>query len=281
MATMRKIIVILFFSFLLYGCETTDKDIQPDTERNVKQENSDLANELHLNSNGFYEYHSNTLNIQIQPVIKSKLKYWVSTIKVNKASQVKSEFAGGSFSSKKEETSEIAKKNKAVFAVNGGGIQFKSRSAVIRDGKVFRTGFAPLEIRKNGKLFIGDGRRTTEDMLEQGALHIFDFGPELLINGKVPSFKNQDWFTTVRAPRTAIGQRKPYEYIIITVDGRSSESNGMTFAELVKVFQSKGVTWAYNLDGGGSTTLYYLDNILNHPSDGEERQISDILYFTE
>jgi exopolysaccharide biosynthesis protein len=118
-------------------------------------------------------------------------------------------------------------------------------------------------------------------MLKQGVLHTFDFGPELLINGKVPSFKNQDWFTTVRAPRTAIGQRKPYEYIIITVDGRSSESSGMTFAELVKVFQSKGVKWAYNLDGGGSTTLYYLDNILNHPSDGEERPISDILYFTE
>lgn len=278
---MRKITILLFFSFLLYGCKATDEEIQPDTEKKVTHSNSDVATDSNENSNGFYDYHSDTLHIQIQPVIKPKLKYWVSTIKVNKASQVKSEFAGGSFSSKTEETSEIAKNNKAVFAVNGGGIQYKSRSTVIRNGKVYRSGFAPLEVRKNGTLFIGDGRRTTDDMLKQGVLHTFDFGPELLINGKVPSFKDQDWFTTVRAPRTAIGQRKPYEYIIITVDGRSSESSGMTFAELVKVFQSKGVKWAYNLDGGGSTTLYYLDNILNHPSDGEERPISDILYFTE
>ncbi|HIT70177.1 MAG TPA: phosphodiester glycosidase family protein, partial [Candidatus Aphodomonas merdavium] len=35
----------------------------------------------------------------------------------------------------------------------------------------------------------------------------------------------------------------------------------------------------FNLDGGGSTTLYFNGEIINKPAAGEERKVSDIIMF--
>lgn len=45
--------------------------------------------------------------------------------------------------------------------------------------------------------------------------------------------------------------------------------------------KNRGCYLGYNLDGGGSTTLYFNGEVLNNPSDIIERKISDILYFTD
>ena len=81
-------------------------------------------------------------------------------------------------------------------------------------------------------------------------------------------------------PRTAIGQKGPSEYVIIVVDGRSTKSQGMSCYDLAIEFQKIGCNFAYNLDGGGSSTLYFNGEVINKPSDfNGERNISDILYF--
>lgn len=52
------------------------------------------------------------------------------------------------------------------------------------------------------------------------------------------------------------------------------------FKELATEFKRLGCQWAYALDGGGSTTLYFNGEVINTPSDWTgERKISDILYF--
>lgn len=82
-------------------------------------------------------------------------------------------------------------------------------------------------------------------------------------------------------PRTAIGQISPLHYIAIVVDGRSSESNGMTLDQLTQEFLERGATVAYNLDGGGSSTMWLNGRVINNPTDGRydgERSISDIIY---
>lgn len=252
------------------------KDYKPPTQVIVNSSNDD-----------FYQYKSATLDIKVEAITKPGLRYWISTIKVKNMSQVKSAFAGkdNKFTlNVKEPTSVIAQRYGAVFAVNGAAAGFNSKSYVIRDGIIYRgttLDCAPLEFKKNGTLFIGEyGKRSAKQMVNEGTIHTYDFGPDLIINGKVAEYQSMAWFHNGYAPRTAVGQRTPYEYIIVVADGRSKTSRGMSFMDLVKVFQSRGVKWAYNIDGGGSTTLYYKNKVLNTPSDGRERNISDILYFT-
>lgn len=81
-------------------------------------------------------------------------------------------------------------------------------------------------------------------------------------------------------PRTAIGQISPTKYVVVVADGkRFYYSVGFTPTELQNIFIEKGCKYAYNLDGGGSTSLYFNGRLINEPSDGEERPVADILYF--
>ena len=83
-------------------------------------------------------------------------------------------------------------------------------------------------------------------------------------------------------PRTAIGQISELHYVVIVSDGRTSESTGLSLLELAQEFKDRGCTTAYNLDGGGSSTMYFNGEIVNNPTDGKssgEREVSDIVYF--
>lgn len=55
----------------------------------------------------------------------------------------------------------------------------------------------------------------------------------------------------------------------------------MTLPELAQVFLKRGATIAYNLDGGGSSTMYYNGKVINQPTTMgviSEREVSDIIY---
>ncbi|HPG19861.1 MAG TPA: phosphodiester glycosidase family protein, partial [Flexilinea sp.] len=65
-------------------------------------------------------------------------------------------------------------------------------------------------------------------------------------------------------------------------DGRTSDSTGLTLYQLATFMQGLGVTTAYNLDGGGSTTMYFNGTVINNPTTNgnkiSERSVSDIVY---
>ena len=77
-----------------------------------------------------------------------------------------------------------------------------------------------------------------------------------------------------RAPRTAIGIKKNNDIILVVVDGRSTQSCGMTLQELAAFMIKLGAKDALNFDGGGSSEMVLKGNIVNKPSDGKERLIS-------
>jgi len=87
-----------------------------------------------------------------------------------------------------------------------------------------------------------------------------------------------------RHPRTAVGfDATGRTAILVVVDGRwSGVSRGMTRLELAALMVDLGAVRALNLDGGGSSTLYVagLGGVVNHPSDGSERVVSNHLGFT-
>ena len=83
-------------------------------------------------------------------------------------------------------------------------------------------------------------------------------------------------------PRTAIGVVDSLHYIILVSDGRTSESEGLSLYEVADIMQQYGCSTAYNLDGGGSSTMYFNGQIINNPTTNgrkiSERSVSDIVY---
>ena len=53
-------------------------------------------------------------------------------------------------------------------------------------------------------------------------------------------------------------------------------------AELAQFMYDQGCTQAYNLDGGGSSALYFNGTVVNNPTTNgrriQERSVSDIVY---
>jgi len=101
--------------------------------------------------------------------------------------------------------------------------------------------------------------------------NIMTAGPLLIYHNENQPIRQDRTFVTNRHNRTAVGLRSDGSIILLTIDGRTTSSEGMTLDELTKTMRWLGCTEALNMDGGGSTTLYIRDypedGIINHPSD--------------
>ena len=89
-----------------------------------------------------------------------------------------------------------------------------------------------------------------------------------------------------RHPRTMIGTKEDGTIVMMTVDGRRTSKGyyGMAPIEQSAAMIHYGCTNAYNLDGGGSTTMVILENgefvIKNEPSDNSPRNDGNCLLLT-
>lgn len=114
-------------------------------------------------------------------------------------------------------------------------------------------------------------------------VNLLAFGPALVENGEIAVGTNEEVGQAMASnPRTAIGIIDENHYIIVVSDGRTSESKGLSLYQMAEVMKSYGVKTAYNLDGGGSSTLYFNGQVINKPTTGgnriSERAVSDIVY---
>lgn len=99
---------------------------------------------------------------------------------------------------------------------------------------------------------------------------------KILVDGDAEDFPAAE-FVAKRHPRTAVGVTKDRHLLLVTVDGRQSQSVGMSLNELAKFMLQLGAVQAMNLDGGGSTSMFVGGGIVNGPSDGTLRPIADSL----
>lgn len=105
-------------------------------------------------------------------------------------------------------------------------------------------------------------------------------GPNLVSNGQVNvTYDPEVMFGSGVGldngdPRTAVGYTAAGKLILFVVDGRSAESIGMSLPQVAQTMLNLGCVAAINLDGGGSSTLVAGGSLLNHPSDGTERQVA-------
>lgn len=87
-------------------------------------------------------------------------------------------------------------------------------------------------------------------------------------------------FNEARHPRTFVGYNDDTSKVYFcTVDGRQTSSLGMSFTEMANFLLAIGVKDAFNLDGGGSTTMVVRGAVVNSPSDpGGERSVANSLH---
>jgi exopolysaccharide biosynthesis protein len=205
-----------------------------------------------------------------------------------------------------EKPSVMAQRKGAVIAINGdyfGSADSGSSDITHRNGEgiVIRNGQPPYRktpwydiaaIFKDGTMKTYDKSEISADQLyADGAQQAFNFGPMLLDgNGKtIPTdqLKKRPPLYNPANPRTGIGYIEPNHFVLVVVDGIRNGygvSKGMTTSEFAQLFQSLGCKCAYNLDGGGSSVMVFMGKVISHPcnsSTGDERSVSDIIYFGE
>lgn len=222
---------------------------------------------------------------------QDRITCFVSDIRVGDATDPRAAFANNQYGLNIRETlSAMAQAHDACFAVNRDYYGFRSDGIVIRNGVLYRdepTDRECLVMYRDGTVeTMPEKGMTGAGLLEKGAWNVFSFGPVLVENGVIregldASYKVDSFNADIsgKQPRTGIGVIGKNHYLIISVDGRAEGySCGMTFQEFAALFAEYGCETAYNLDGGSSVTLYRNGEILNRPSSGSERDISDILY---
>lgn len=243
-----------------------------------------------------WSYTSESVSIQINQVStgsgENTVTYYVADVTLSDAADLTSAFAENQFGTNIVElTSEIAADNNAIFAINGDYYGFRQDGIVIRNGVVYRDEPARVgaAFYQDGSMKIYDETQTSAaELLEQGVWNTLSFGPALIVDTQIVDFEGRVQIDTNVGnhsiqgsnPRTGIGTIFPNHYVFVVVDGRSKGySRGVTLDEFAQIFADLGCTDAYNLDGGGSSTMYFMGRVVNNPlGRNKERGTSDILY---
>ena len=214
-------------------------------------------------------------------------KIYVADITLTSARYLKTAFANGTYGRNvTDTTSSIAEDNDAVLAINGDYYGARQSGYVIRNGIVYRdkaNGSDVLCIFANGTMeIVNDRDYSADELVSMGVWQAFTFGPALIENGTIAVDVNTEVGQAMSSnPRTAVGIIDTNHFVFVVSDGRTSESAGLSLYELASFMQSLGVKTAYNLDGGGSSTMYYNGEVVNNPTSNgriKERAVSDIVY---
>ena len=211
----------------------------------------------------------------------------VADVQLSSAEYLKTAFAEDTYGKNvTEATSEIAEAHDAILAINGDYYGVQEKGYVIRNGIVYRDKAGASDvlcIYADGSMKIVDPSTVTaQELADQGVWQAFSFGPGLVENGEISvSLDSEVGRAKASNPRTAIGVIDELHYVLVVSDGRTDDSEGLSLYELASFMDQLGVQTAYNLDGGGSSTMVFRNQIINNPTGGfgdREREVSDIVY---
>ncbi|MDD3212261.1 MAG: phosphodiester glycosidase family protein [Eubacteriales bacterium] len=235
-----------------------------------------------------WQYQDDTRSIVINKVSDQDITYYVADVQLAEAADFHTA-VGDSLAP----VSTMAAQANAVLAINGDDYGTHKYGVIIRNGKLLRTHDTTrnlLILDKDGNMTVKVDRQNEDykslgtELINAGVWQTFEFGPELVRDGQAVTFSDAFDVISTRPtrlePRTAVGQIGPLHYLLIVVDGRQDGySSGISLQGLQQLFLQYGATTAMNLDGGGSAEMWFNGDIINSPSGGEERYVSDIIYF--
>lgn len=236
-------------------------------------------------------YSDGNISVNLTEKTVNETQVYVADITLSSSDYLKTALAQNSYGTNvTAKTSVTAAENNAILAVNGDYYGANSSGYVIRNEVVYRDSVredasnGDLAIYKDGSFkIIYEDQVSADQLVQDGVVNLLAFGPSLVENGEISVDTNTEVGQAMSSnPRTAIGIIDENHYIIIVSDGRTSESKGLSLYQMAEVMKSYGVKTAYNLDGGGSSTLYFNGQVINKPTTGgskiSERAVSDIVY---
>ena len=234
------------------------------------------------------EYSDSNTSITLKQYRAYDSDIYVADVTVSDVSVLKTALANNTYGRNiTDTTSNIAEENNAILAINGDYYGARQAGYVIRNGNLYRNTSGDrdaLVITKTGEFeFVSENETSAEELLQSGAYQVLSFGPVLLEDGEISVGENEEVGMAMASnPRTAIGYLGNNHYVFVVSDGRTSESAGLSLYELATFMKELGVTDAYNLDGGGSSTMVFKGEIINNPTtngrSNQERSVSDIVY---
>ena len=233
-------------------------------------------------------YQDENISVTLTEQTVNGTAVYVADVRLASAEYLKTAFASDTYGKNvTAKTSAIAAAHDAILAVNGDYYGARERGYVIRNGVVYRDSADSADVLcvyADGTMEIVDPATVTaQELVERGVWQAFSFGPALVEDGAV-SVSEGDEVGKAKAsnPRTAVGMIDPLHYVFVVSDGRTDASEGLSLYELAQFMRTLGVETAYNLDGGGSSTMVFQGEVVNNPTTSgnsiKERGVSDIVY---
>lgn len=235
-------------------------------------------------SSSHYTYTSSTLKIDLRKKSMHWVSYWAAKIHISSPSQLRSALSYGTYGGTRQTTSSAVSSNGGIIGVNGSAFSYQTGKPsplgmCIKNGKIYgnyMTSYSVMAVKKDGTIYTPAQGLMGKDLLADGVKDTYNFGPVLIKDGKV----QPAWSETAKYyPRTAIGMISPCNYVLLVTN--TGSYTGLNHWDMVNIFLSYGCTYAYNLDGGGSATLYYNGNVMNSLISDYQRPCADFLYFTK
>ena len=237
-------------------------------------------------------YKTDDTSITLSTYREYDTNIYVAKVELSKNARIETAFAQNSYGKNvTATTSSMAESSGAILAVNGDYYGARDNGYVIRDGIIYRSSAKAdqedLVIYKDGSMkIINESEVSAQELVDDGAITVLSFGPALVENGKISVSQNEEVGKAMASnPRTAIAITEDNKYLFIVSDGRTDESDGLSLYELATFAASLGAKTVYNLDGGGSSTMYFNGNVVNNPTtngwDISERGVSDIVYISK
>ncbi|NLC32500.1 MAG: hypothetical protein GX781_04305 [Clostridiales bacterium] len=129
------------------------------------------------------------------------------------------------------------------------------------------------------KTFASDAH-TAQGYIDMGVTDTWAFGPALVQEGEVPRYFYSKDYRSYIDPRSAIGMIDEGVYCALVITGRKEGSRGAAFGWMAEKMAAMGAREALNLDGGGSSTLVFMGEMLNKSASHQtSRSVSGLIGF--
>ncbi|MBQ9825385.1 MAG: phosphodiester glycosidase family protein [Solobacterium sp.] len=232
-------------------------------------------------------YSDENISIEIKEYEYLDTMIYAADVKISDLSYLYSVFAEDVYGKNvTEKTSEMAADAGALLAVNGDYYGARNSGYVIRNGTLYRESASDaqvLAVMSDGSFeIVSDSEVSAEELLQSGAIQVYSFGPGLIEDGEITvSLNDEVGKAKASNPRTAVCEIEPLHYLFVVSDGRTEESEGLSLYELASFLETLGVANAYNLDGGGSSAMVFMNEVINNPTTTgrkiSERSVSDAI----
>lgn len=218
--------------------------------------------------------------------------YTLSEVKIAHPSQFRRFLADGVYGSDKQyTTTQMAATVNAVTASSGDFYKFRPYGIKVYDGQVMHVYSVvdTLFITEDGDFLFSyrkeiNDKETAQKFVDENNVRFsLAFGPVLVDNSECVPIPGNYTLGEVKDnyPRAAIAKMGELHYLMVAAnqDPDRGYERVPDMTEFSKQLQAFGAEQAYALDGGQTAVIVTNDKLINRPSYGYQRAISDIIYF--